>query len=57
MRCSEPNPPIVVRSDDGTTIEVVAVDGSVRLTIDRTDATLDRRSADDLVHAVLEAMT
>lgn len=52
----QPSPPIVVKSDDGTTIEVGASDGRVHLTLDRTDATLDPRSADDLVHAVLEAL-
>lgn len=57
MRCSDPTPPIVVRSDDGTTIEVTAEDGNVHVALDRTDAMLDRRAADDLIHAVLEALS
>ena len=57
MQCEQSNPPIVVRSDDGTTIEIAAVDGNVHVSVDRTDATLDPRAADELVHAVLEALS
>lgn len=56
MQFAQSSPPIVVRSDDGTTIEVTGEDGGVQVTIDRLSATLDRRAADDLVHALLEAL-
>lgn len=55
MRLNDPTP-IVVRSDDGSTIEVVAMDDSVHITTDRTEAVLDHRAADDLVHAIVEAI-
>jgi hypothetical protein len=57
--------PIVVNSDDGTTIEVAVLDGAIHLAVDRVDpfdrasctVMLDRRAADDLVHAVMEALS
>ena len=55
MRLTDPTP-IVVRSDDGTTIEVAAIDGGVYVTLDRTEAVLDHRAADDLIHAIVEAI-
>ena len=57
MRCIEPRPPIVVTTGDGATIEVAAVGGNVHLAVDRPEATLDPRAADDLLHALLEALS
>ncbi len=56
MRLNDPTQPIVVRSDDGTRIEVAAISGGVHLAMDRTEAVLDQRSADDLIHALVEAI-
>jgi hypothetical protein len=49
--------PIVVTGRDGVTIEVAPTDDGVHLALDRPEATLDQRAADDLVHAVLEALS
>jgi hypothetical protein len=49
--------PILVTANEGTTIEVgPAGDGGVHVAMSADHATLTPRTADDLVHAVLEAM-
>jgi hypothetical protein len=55
MQHRKPSQTVVVKTGDAT-IEIVSEGGNVHLSLDQPSAVLDARAADDLVHAVLEAM-